>query len=78
MREERKLHSQRKQFRRINDGYATSFFTQFAMSHDYYIEPMRELVGRIHRHGAKLRTEATEKAITELEPYAFNEKGDLF
>jgi len=39
---------------RINDGYATSFFTQLAMSHDYHIGPMRELVERIQRHGAKL------------------------
>ena len=39
---------------RVNDMYATSSFTQLAMSHDYHIEPMREFVGRIHRHGAKL------------------------
>lgn len=39
---------------RVNDMYATSSFTQLAMSHDYHIEPMREFVERIHRHGAKL------------------------
>lgn len=39
---------------RVNDMYATSLFTQLAMSHDYQIEPMRELVARVHKHGAKL------------------------
>lgn len=39
---------------RVNDMYATSSFTQLAMSHDYHVEPMREFVNRIHRHGAKL------------------------
>lgn len=39
---------------RVNDGYATSSFTQLAMSHDFHIEPMRAFVERIHRHGAKL------------------------
>ena len=39
---------------RVNDGYATSSFTQLAMSHDYQIEPMRVFVQRIHQQGAKL------------------------
>ena len=39
---------------RVNDMGAASTFTQLAMSHDYHIEPMREFVNRIHRHGAKL------------------------
>lgn len=39
---------------RVNDLYATSSFTQLAMSHDYQIEPMRVFVERIHRQGAKL------------------------
>ena len=39
---------------RVNDMGAASTYTQLAMSHDYHIEPMRELVSRIHRHGAKL------------------------
>ena len=39
---------------RVNDMGAASTYTQLAMSHDYHIEPMREFVNRIHRHGAKL------------------------
>ena len=39
---------------RVNDDWAASTYTQLAMSHDYHIEPMREFVGRIHKHGAKL------------------------
>lgn len=39
---------------RVNDDCAASTYTQLAMSHDYHIEPMREFVERIHRHGAKL------------------------
>lgn len=39
---------------RVNDDCAASTYTQLAMSHDYQIEPMREFVRRIHRHGAKL------------------------
>ncbi len=39
---------------RVNDMGAASTYTQLAMSHDYHIEPMREFVERIHRHGAKL------------------------
>ncbi len=39
---------------RVNDMGAASTYTQLAMSQDYQIEPMREFVKRIHRHGAKL------------------------
>ena len=39
---------------RVNDWGAPSTFTQLAMSHDYHIEPMKELVERVHKHGAKL------------------------
>lgn len=39
---------------RVNDMYATSCFSQLAMSHDYQIEPMREFAERIHKQGAKL------------------------
>lgn len=39
---------------RVNDWAAASTYTQLAMSHDYHIEPMREMVSRIHKHGAKL------------------------
>ncbi|MCH5198645.1 MAG: FAD-dependent oxidoreductase [Oscillospiraceae bacterium] len=38
---------------RVNDMGAASTFTQLSMSSDRHIEPMRELVRRIHRHGAK-------------------------
>ena len=36
------------------DDVNPSCFTQIAMTHDYHIEPMREMVNRIHKHGAKL------------------------
>ena len=39
---------------RVNDMGAASTFTQLSMANDYNIEPMREFVRRIHRHGAKL------------------------
>lgn len=39
---------------RVNDMGATSTFTQLSMSHDYHIEPMKEMVARMHKHGAKL------------------------
>lgn len=39
---------------RVNDMAAASTYTQLAMSHDYHIEPMRNMVNRIHKHGAKL------------------------
>ena len=39
---------------RVNDMAAASTYTQLAMSHDYHIEPMKEMVRRIHKHGAKL------------------------
>jgi len=39
---------------RVNDTRGTFSFTQLAMSHDYHIEPMRELADRVHKHGAKL------------------------
>ena len=38
---------------RIDDMNPASF-TQLGMTHDYQIEPMREMVNRVHRHGAKL------------------------
>lgn len=38
---------------RIDDMNPASF-TQLGMTHDYQIEPMREMVDRVHRHGAKL------------------------
>ena len=39
---------------RVNDMAGTFSFTQLSMSKDWHIEPMRELAGRVHRHGAKL------------------------
>lgn len=39
---------------RVNDKFATTTFSQLAMSHDSQIEPMREFAMRIHKHGAKL------------------------
>ncbi len=39
---------------RVNDMGGAATYTQLAMSHDYHIEPMRGLVNRVHKHGAKL------------------------
>lgn len=39
---------------RVNDMAGAATYTQLSMSHDYHIEPMKEMVNRIHRHGAKL------------------------
>ena len=39
---------------RVNDDHGAAAFNQLAMSHDYHIEPMREMANRIKRHGAKL------------------------
>ncbi|MBQ6588368.1 MAG: FAD-dependent oxidoreductase [Butyrivibrio sp.] len=38
---------------RVNDMAGAATYTQLSMSHDYHIEPMRQLVERIHSHGAK-------------------------
>lgn len=38
---------------RVNNMAGTSSFTQLSMAKDWNIEPMRELVGRVHKHGAK-------------------------
>ena len=39
---------------RVNDMAGAATYTQLAMSHDYHIEPMREMVEKLHSHGAKL------------------------
>lgn len=39
---------------RVNDFSGASAFAQLAISHDYHIAPLREMVDRIHRHGAKM------------------------
>lgn len=38
---------------RVNDCTGASSFNQLAVSHDYHIEPLREMAKRIQRHGAK-------------------------
>ena len=38
---------------RVNDDHGAAAFNQLAMSHDYHIEPMREMANRIKRHGAR-------------------------
>ena len=39
---------------RVNDMTGPATYTQLSMSHDYHIEPMREMVRKLHSHGAKL------------------------
>ncbi len=39
---------------RVNDMAGAATYTQLAMSHDYHIEPMRQMVEKLHSHGAKL------------------------
>ena len=38
---------------RVNDQTGSAAFAQLAASHDYHIEPRRELAQRVQRHGAK-------------------------
>lgn len=38
---------------RVNDQTGSSAFAQLAASHDYHIEPLKELAQRVQRHGAK-------------------------
>lgn len=38
---------------RINDQTGSAAFAQLAVSHDYHIEPLRELAKRVQKHGAK-------------------------
>ncbi len=38
---------------RVNDQTGSAAFAQLAASHDYHIEPLREMAQRIQRHGAK-------------------------
>lgn len=38
---------------RVNDQTGASAFAQLAVSHDYHIEPLREMARRIHKHSAK-------------------------
>lgn len=39
---------------RVNDKTGSAAFAQLAASHDYHIDSLRELAGRIHKHGAKI------------------------
>lgn len=39
---------------RIDDITGASSYGQLALSHDYQIEPLREMVRHIHRHGCKI------------------------
>ncbi len=39
---------------RVNDQTGSAAFAQLAASHDYHIDPLRELADRIHRHNAKI------------------------
>ena len=39
---------------RINDVHGAGAFAQLAVSHDYHIEPLAEMVRRIHRHDCKI------------------------
>ncbi len=39
---------------RVNDVTGAGSFAQLALSHDYQIKPMSELVARIHKHGCKV------------------------
>ena len=39
---------------RVNDFSGASAFAQLAISHDYHIAPLKEMIDRIHRHGAKM------------------------
>ncbi|MBR2078684.1 MAG: FAD-dependent oxidoreductase, partial [Clostridia bacterium] len=38
---------------RVNDNTGSAAFAQLAVSHDYHIEPLRELAKRVQKHGAK-------------------------
>lgn len=38
---------------RVNDQTGSAAFAQLAASHDYHIEPLKELAQRVQRHGAK-------------------------
>lgn len=39
---------------RVNDFSGASAFAQLAISHDYHIQPLRKMIDRVHRHGAKM------------------------
>ena len=39
---------------RVNDWSGASAFAQLAISHDYHIAPLAEMIRRVHTHGAKM------------------------
>ncbi len=39
---------------RVNDFSGATAFAQLAISHDYHIAPLKEMIDRVHRHGAKM------------------------
>lgn len=39
---------------RVNDFSGASAFAQLAISHDYHIAPLKEMIDRVHRHGTKM------------------------
>lgn len=39
---------------RVNDFSGASAFAQLAISHDYHIAPLKEMINRVHRHGTKM------------------------
>lgn len=39
---------------RVDDFSGASAFAQLAISHDYHIEPLKEMIGRVHNHGCKM------------------------
>ena len=39
---------------RVNDIHGVGAFAQLAVSHDYHIKPLAEMVARIHRHDCKV------------------------
>lgn len=42
---------------RVNDMTGASSFGQLAMSHDYQIEPLKKMVDKVHKYGAKIMVE---------------------
>lgn len=39
---------------RVDDFSGASAFAQLGISHDYHIEPLREMIKRVHKHGCKM------------------------
>lgn len=39
---------------RVDDFSGASAFAQLAISHDYHIKPLAEMINRVHSHGAKM------------------------